>query len=217
MNWQSQSGQDRWIAEEVFPGVTDGIFVEAGAGDGIYLSNTHALAALGWHGLLVEPSEAFTQLQVNRTEPGTVCCRKVLHDRRHKEVLFRESQYSREFGRDDHHHLSGVVRSLTAYKVTGRTLSCPTTALTDLLRQHGFPRYIHYLSLDTEGTEWHILKELLRQNREPFYFGAITVEHNNNPTYQAEIRRLLTRYGYRYERTVEFDDWYTGPKVGTNN
>ena len=36
----SQSGQDKWIVEKLFPGKKKGVFVDVGAFDGITFSNT---------------------------------------------------------------------------------------------------------------------------------------------------------------------------------
>ena len=53
--YHSQWGQDRWVAEKVFPGVKDGYFVDVGSGHGTKDSNTKALEALGWSGVCVDP------------------------------------------------------------------------------------------------------------------------------------------------------------------
>jgi FkbM family methyltransferase len=50
----SQFGEDAFIFD-LFDGKPGGVFVEAGAFDGVLLSTTYALEAMGWTGLLVEP------------------------------------------------------------------------------------------------------------------------------------------------------------------
>jgi hypothetical protein len=55
----SQFGHDAFVLAALGE-KTGGYFVEVGAGDGVNLSNTHLLeTALGWRGLLVEPSPLF--------------------------------------------------------------------------------------------------------------------------------------------------------------
>lgn len=51
----SQNGEQRVILD--FFGATPGVFIDCGANDGITLSNTHALALKGWHGVCVEPAD----------------------------------------------------------------------------------------------------------------------------------------------------------------
>ena len=43
--YQSEIGQDKWVAETVFPGITNGFFLDVGSGDGYMESNTQALEA----------------------------------------------------------------------------------------------------------------------------------------------------------------------------
>ena len=51
---------DKWIAEEVFPGTREGFYVEAGACNGVGCSSTYVLEKeLGWKGVLVEPDPIF--------------------------------------------------------------------------------------------------------------------------------------------------------------
>jgi len=72
--------------------------------------------------------------------------------------------------------------------------------------KHNTPRKIDYLSIDTEGSEFDILKVF------PFsewMIQCLTVEHNNG-SIKDKIFNLLSSYGY--ERVVpddsDWDDWY---------
>src|SRR5437879_13589529 len=68
----SQFGQDRFVAEKVHGGKRGGYFGEAGAGDGLWISNELRLERrYGWTGILIEPTSAFAALQRNR--PGCIC------------------------------------------------------------------------------------------------------------------------------------------------
>mmetsp|Transcript_33747 Transcript_33747/g.52535 ORF Transcript_33747/g.52535 Transcript_33747/m.52535 type:complete len:260 (-) Transcript_33747:24-803(-) len=68
----SQNGQDQWIYENILKRSTNGrgVFLEAGAVDGVTNSNTLFFErSLGWNGVCIEPSpESFKELQVLR--PG---------------------------------------------------------------------------------------------------------------------------------------------------
>jgi hypothetical protein len=79
-------------------------------------------------------------------------------------------------------------------------------SLLDLLKFHNAPRYIDFLSVDTEGSEFEILNAFdFREYR----FGAITVEHNYAPQ-RKEVIALLTSNGYRqvHSELSDFDDWF---------
>jgi len=53
--------------------IENGFFVEAGALDGLFMSNTKTLEDLGWNGLLIEPSKkAVIECKKNRIMPVTI-------------------------------------------------------------------------------------------------------------------------------------------------
>ena len=55
----SQLGQDLFVLIEL-GNKKEGFFIEIGAGDGFYLSNTYLLEKnFGWTGILVEPNKSF--------------------------------------------------------------------------------------------------------------------------------------------------------------
>ena len=55
--YYSQFGQDKFIIENIFKMKKNGFFIEAGAGDGINISNTYVLEKqYNWNGLCVEPN-----------------------------------------------------------------------------------------------------------------------------------------------------------------
>jgi hypothetical protein len=78
--------------------------------------------------------------------------------------------------------------------------------LLDLLRSHNAPKFIEFLSIDTEGSEFEILEKFDFQS---YRFGAICVEHNFADT-RGNINKLLLANGYVqvYENLSDFDDWY---------
>jgi hypothetical protein len=78
-----------------------------------------------------------------------------------------------------------------------------TVSLDEFLRKHNAPRTIDYLSIDTEGSEYEILKSFPFDQWE---IRLITVEHNFTPI-RASIRELLTAKGYVC-REAQWDDWY---------
>jgi hypothetical protein len=80
--------------------------------------------------------------------------------------------------------------------------------LNDLLRKYNSPKHIDYLSIDTEGSEFEILKAL---DFNEFSFGVITVEHNFTDS-RDNLYDLLSSNGYKrvFEEISGVDDWYIG-------
>ena len=90
-----------------------------------------------------------------------------------------------------------------AYRNDGQAMEMTTISLDDFLTQNGAPKVIDYLSIDTEGSEYEILRTF------PFdkwTVRFITVEHNYTPLRDA-IRALLEPLGY-VRTEAKFDDWY---------
>lgn len=179
-----------------------GFFVEFGATNGIDLSNSYLLAKdFGWRGILAEPAKVWLdQLRLNRPES-------------HIESLcvWKESGSTFDFIEADASELStlqifsdkDVHRDL---RKKGKTYKVSTISLIDLLDKYDAPKYIEYLSIDTEGSELEILTAF---DFSAYIFGVITVEHNHTPQREL-IHSLLTSKGYRrkYPEISSVDDWY---------
>lgn len=124
----------------------DGFFVEVGAHDGLFRSNTKLLEEyFGWRGLLVEPSlVAYEQCARNR--PDALCY--------HCGLGSFEEEGKVIYGDFDGHPMSSVGGV--------RRGNQPTTAVTlyplqKLLDENGIS-HIDFMSLDTEGYEYKILQ-----------------------------------------------------------
>jgi hypothetical protein len=187
----SQLGQDKWILGKVYPGVRDGYFVEIGAWDAEVDSNSKALEGRGWNGVCVEP---FPRNWKNRT------CRlfeEVVYSRKGETIRFRTAG-----------ELSGIDEHLGFWKglvARAPAVELQTTTIGDVLQRAGAPRFIHYMSIDTEGSELEILKGL---PFDQYRVGAFTIEHNHELPKRVQIFDLLTARGYRLARIQFVDDWY---------
>jgi FkbM family methyltransferase len=198
---RSQLMQDLFVLSETGVRRDAGFFVEFGAADGVALSNSWLLEQrLGWKGILAEPARCWhDSLSRNRAcaiETDCVWSRtgeKLDFD----EVAVGEFSTLSEFSQSDGHAPARAEK--VRYQV-------PTISLNDLLRRHGAPAEPDYLSIDTEGSEFAILREL---DFARFAFKVITCEHNHTPM-REQIRQLLESAGYRrkHEELSRFDDWY---------
>lgn len=123
-----------------------GVFIEAGANNGIAQSNTKLLEEkLGWKGILVEPSPSlYPALCANR--PGSLCFSCALGS-------FEEEG---SFAKGDFDgHLMGSLEGARLNRNPTETI--PIRSIQSLLDE-AFIRHVHLFSLDTEGHELQILK-----------------------------------------------------------
>ena len=113
---------------------------------------------------------------------------------------------------------SGLVDNLdTKVKIDGKIherhvnydlnkiIDVKTITLTDLLDSAKSPKFIEYMSLDTEGSELEILKS---NDFKKYNFGVIDVEHNFIEPRRTEIRKLLEKNNYKFNFENNFDDNY---------
>jgi FkbM family methyltransferase len=197
---KSQLGQDL-LGLSVSGLDKPGFFVEFGAADGVALSNSHILEKhFGWKGILCEPSTGWhDSLKQNRS---CVIDTRCVYSVSGESVSFSEN-YLGELSAITSFadkNASGVLkRTTSSYQVE-------TVSLLDLLKFHNAPSFIEFLSIDTEGSEFEILKNFDFQS---FRFGAICVEHNYAET-KEKINRLLLANGYVqvHADLSDFDDWY---------
>ena len=100
-------------------------------------------------------------------------------------------------------------------RLNGRQYKVNTISLKDLLIKYDAPKLIDYLSIDTEGSEFEILKNFDFDN---FKFRVITCEHNYNDN-REKIYKLLTDNGYirKFVNISKFEDWYVYEKKLISN
>ena len=191
--YRSSAGNDRWIAEEIFPGLRDGYFLEAGAADGLQDSSCYYLEAqLNWKGVCIEANPAFAAvLPANR--PGSLCY----------SLGLAESAGNMEFlvgpEATELALLSGLSDSLRQYKSkaevileAGRACLLPVLPLEQLLERALAPSTIDYAAFDIEGSEWRVLRDF---PFERYRFRALSLECDWK--IWSDISQLLESRGYR--------------------
>jgi FkbM family methyltransferase len=197
---KSQLQQDLFVLLS-FKFKSNGFFVEFGATNGINLSNTYILEKnFGWKGILAEPARSWhTSLRKNRSaEIETRCIWKESG----KILQFNETEVGElstldSFSNQDMHAIS---------RENGVKYTVETISLLDLLVKFQAPKFIDYLSIDTEGSEFEILENF---DFNTYAFGFISCEHNFTEN-RAKVFKLLSQHGYTrvFEPYSQFDDWY---------
>ncbi len=202
---KSQICQD-WFVLESLNYKKNGYFIEIGAASGVELSNTFLLEnKYHWDGILSEPSPGWKEnLEANRSCKKDYRC---VYSESGKRITFnqtKEKEYSTisDFSNSDKHQ--NKRKFFTQYEIA-------TITLNDLLKEHNAPLEIDYLSIDTEGSEYEILKNF---DFKKYSFKVITVEHNNTIN-KTLIDKLLEKNGYKkkLEELSQFESWYTNSNL----
>jgi FkbM family methyltransferase len=182
-----------------------GYFVEFGATDGLYLSNSYVLEKeFGWTGICAEPARIWHKgLQANRNCAIDFRC---IYSSIGK-ITFKEAQLPQlstisDFQESDFH------RDDRKY---GYTYDVETISLGGLLSHHRAPKDIDYVSIDTEGSEFKILENF---NFKDYSVSIFTIEHNFTSS-RKDLHKLLVAQGYTrvLEEFSEFEDWYVHKRV----
>lgn len=190
--WYSQIGQDRWVCENVFKHRTNGYFVDVGAFDGKDLSNTYVLEHhYGWRGICVEPmADSFAKL---------VACRP-------KSINVPVAAYDKDFQVLEfqcHGILSGASDHVD--HAQGKIVHVPTMTLTSIFKIYDAPKQMDFLSVDAEGSDFHVLKGI---DWDTYSFKAITVEHNYVEPIRSDMQSFLESKGYSLATSLAWDDIY---------
>lgn len=179
----------------------NGVFIEAGANDGISQSNTYYLEkVLNWSGILVEPLPDLAAKCFAQRDRAVVYNAALVREGYGQETVPIERANLMSVINDGvlsteevHHHLERAryyeqIEETETLQVSARTL---TSILTDAQI-----RDIDFFSLDVEGYEYEVLKGL---DLNLFRIDRIFVE--TRPSNEADITRHLSALGYREERT----------------
>jgi hypothetical protein len=194
----SEFGQDVWINENVFKNRTNGVYVEFGARDGVYNSNTYLYQKrLGWKGILIEAGDDdFRKLQHKRCEglPPPEFVQTPVAKANEDNYCFKHA-VSNESGINFYHNecLGGKCRVTkpilkdTVLKENQKVLT--TITIGDAIDKTPFKK-IDFMSVDCEGCEVLALKDFDFEKYKPC---MVLVENQEN---QQTIRNILTHNKY---------------------
>ena len=184
-------------------GPKPGYFLEFGIANGSRLSNTLLLELMGWKGLGGEPNPMLREKASRRRSAKIV-----------GEALYHRSGDTLSF---ECNGLYGGLAETSDLRQTEarcsytQTIEVDTISLKDLLCREQAPKAINYFSLDIEGAEEMILKEL---PVDEYSFHCVTVEHNNGPR-RRSILNLMKGHGFQrvFKNLSGHDDWYINSQI----
>jgi FkbM family methyltransferase len=212
-NFFSELGQDKFIFENFFPTKEKGFFIELGATDGKFNSNTYFFEKeRNWKGLLIEPIEwYFTHGNLEKNRPNSICCNVAINDEEGFQDFFliREDfipyQYNTGF-QGGHSGLNKYYDDQQRQRVN--SLPCERT----LIKVKCFPlqklldkyeiKYVDYLSVDVEGGEFAVLNSI---DFSKVKIDVISVEdHWHNETID-KVKKLLFENNFEIVKLLGHD------------
>lgn len=211
--YYSQFKQDQFVNEKFVKNNRGGYFVDVGAHDGITYSNSCFFEKeLGWKGICVEalPKE-YEKLALNRNSITVNSC-AYSHD---GTVNFTSVQDKQSPSKHSYNMLSGVTATHgTGDRVKRFGLESTSMEIPCLRLQTIFSDYqvecIDYLSIDTEGSEYEVLKGI---DFSAVHINLIELEHNYQRHHLEKIASLLQGYGFQFVRNLECDAFFVNSKL----
>jgi FkbM family methyltransferase len=188
---------------------TNGIFIEAGANNGINQSNTYYLEKeLGWKGLLVEPNYILCE-ECKKNRINSICENYALVSDN-----YNQDTISGNFNSNDSYGLMCMVKDEGDYcdpqwkierdKITN-TIKVQAITLNKLLEKHNITN-IDFFSLDVEGYEISVLNGLNLNKYRPKF---MLIESANREILQNTIREYMLNKNYKFiERLSQNDDLF---------
>jgi len=193
----SQQGEDAFIYKNfINKNNSSGIFVELGGMNGVTYSNTKFFEdCLAFSGTLIEPTDQYIQLIVNRPKcknykfavsysEGPV---KILGDYATAGLVETMSE----------HHKNHWHRGSREYYVDGKPFS-------KIIEKSGH-KYIDLLSIDVEGAELVVLKTF--DFKIPVYVIVIELDESN-PEKDSECRKLLQDNGFTFKKRFCINEFW---------
>ncbi len=167
--------------------VENGFFLEAGALDGLFMSNTKPLADLGWKGMLIEPSKkAYFKCCENRKESIVGNCALVAKD-------YQDTHAYGDFwfdGDDGMGAWSGISKNLYGVKAVAKV---PARTLESIFDEFNIKK-VDFFSLDVEGYELEALRGIDFTKVDISY---ILVEVNLKEYSLEAMDSYLAQFGYK--------------------
>ena len=209
---KSQLYQDMF-ASFVIGDKFDKTFFEFGATNGIDLSNSYTLEKyLNWEGTLSEPSPQWHD-ELKKNRPQTNIISECIWSESNKELNFFVSDFGvlsslEDFKKSDKISMPGNTQ---ARLKSGKNIIVKTISLNDIIEKQFNSKTPSYISIDTEGSEYEILKNFNFKKYRPLVF---TIEHNFTEL-QLKIDELmyLNEYIRVFKSLTVFDAWYVAKEV----
>ena len=186
--WLVNNEQGR-IDIKILPYLKDiesGIFVEAGALDGLFMSNTKILEDLGWTGVLIEPSKSAGQKCAQNRKAPIIWTALVSSNYKNKSVYGT-------FLYDGQDGLGARSSMVVNPHVKQELVNVPANTMNEVLRGCGIKK-VHFASIDVEGFELNVFKGF---NLKEFDVDYVLTEVNFNMYDLEDMEEMMDKQGYK--------------------
>lgn len=201
IEYYSQLGQDKFV-DQFFKQKENGIFVDVGAHDGVSCSNTYFLELnRNWTGLCVEPGQReFDHMKtIRRCFLERACISNYDGE---SEFTYIEGYANMLSGLTEDYntqHLSRINSEMKSYGGSLDKITIPVFRLQTLLDKYGLIN-IDYCSIDTEGSEFNVIKSI---DYDKVNIKIFSIENNYS---SLDIQEFLEERGYELHCKLQWDD-----------
>jgi len=199
----SQDGQDKFLLK-LFPNKKKGVFLDIGAYDGLYYSNSFYLEKeMGWNGICVEPNPfVFEKLKVNRKCSLIKCC--ISEQPGEFDFLIVNGYGEMLSGLIDffdEKHLTRIDKIISEHGGSKEIIKVPAHPIKTILSEKGIYE-VDYCNIDVEGGEMTVLKSI---DFSAVKIRVFTIENNYGTN---NVKKFLTTKGYRLIGKLGSDEVY---------
>lgn len=198
---RAQHGEDRLLAER-FKFKRDGHYVEVGALDGDFLSNTYYFEkALGWTGVLVEPNPEQAALCQSNRPKSQVAIFAAVAPGQEGDVRLEVVEGNEGFSTLSANRT--YSRILEERNLVTTPIEVQATTLDAILEKAALPA-IDFVTIDVEGHELAVLQGFDLRRWKP----TVILLESATGAPGLHISWRLFRGGYARVRRVVVNDWY---------
>lgn len=179
----------------------EGFYIDVGAFDGKYLSDSYSFSLSGWEGVCVEPVKEYAELCRTR-QPNAICIHAAcVSDPAISETEFHAEPsglHSRITCESEDERLAQDVYARLGVEFPGmEKLKTPATTLNKIIETHAKERKIDFISIDACGDELLVLQGLDLNRHQP---DIISVNSKMKPS-QESVKDHLERRQYQLIRS----------------
>jgi len=197
--YYSQHGED-YLLWNFFGFKREGYFIEVGAFDGVYLSNTYSFESVGWKGICIEPiPEMYALCAKNRENSICINAAAGADEQNHEKIGFFQddmglyascvtSEESARFIEQSYENDNISYEGLKKYDVEVRSLN---NILETEQKKH---QSIDFVSIDVEGFELDVLNGFNLKKYKP----TVLLIEANDKDQKKKILDYVLKKGYHF-------------------
>lgn len=188
--YYSQENQDIYFDNFIFNRKENGVFLDIGANDPIFINNTYFFEKeRGWTGLAFEPNPKKFDLWAKQRKTKCINVALGAYDGEQAFVEYEED------------YMSGLKYKVDFNGKIAKEYKVPVRRIADILKNNGIDK-VDFVSLDVEGAELDVLKGFdFNSCRIDYFCVECDKKVNGYP-----VRRFLASNGYKLIARMWHDD-----------